>query len=258
MRYPVSVVGSVARPESSNPRRPGRPGPADAQPSRVQEVASRTTNAVVLAVIEGAAHAINFSHPGELANVIRLFMADQPIVDDPELTRPGHRVRDPSRRTCQPRKPTDKLWSVRLEDRFGCWRGPDDQHIERNEDDGPDGRDRQPQEVEETVEYGNDDAHQVGPGLADEDEDPDGDEGRTQQQVNPSPGRCVELIDVAHPDEERVVDNAAMPVRAWASPDIINIAAAKTLTPTAIGLRCALRPRSTITAPLFERNAPEP
>jgi hypothetical protein len=38
----------------------------------------------VLVVIEGAAHAINFSHPGELANVIRLFMADQPIVDDPE------------------------------------------------------------------------------------------------------------------------------------------------------------------------------
>ena len=34
-------------------------------------------------VIDGAAHAINFSHPGELANVIRLFMSDQPIVDDP-------------------------------------------------------------------------------------------------------------------------------------------------------------------------------
>ena len=49
--------------ESSNPRCPGRPGPADASPSRVQEVASRTTNAVVLAVIEGAA-AINFSHRG--------------------------------------------------------------------------------------------------------------------------------------------------------------------------------------------------
>jgi hypothetical protein len=39
----------------------------------------------VLVVIEGAAHAINFSHLGELANVIRLFMADQPIVDDPEF-----------------------------------------------------------------------------------------------------------------------------------------------------------------------------
>ena len=39
-------------------------------------------------MIEGAAHAINFSHPGELAHVIRLFMADQPIVDDPDS--PGH------------------------------------------------------------------------------------------------------------------------------------------------------------------------
>jgi hypothetical protein len=40
---------------------------------------------VLVVMIEGAAHAINFSHPGELAHVIRLFMADQPIVDDPAL-----------------------------------------------------------------------------------------------------------------------------------------------------------------------------
>ena len=33
-------------------------------------------------IIEGAVHAVNFSHPDELANVIRLFMADQPVVDD--------------------------------------------------------------------------------------------------------------------------------------------------------------------------------
>ena len=62
----------------------GSRDPLMPSPSRVQEVASRTANSVVLAVIEGAAHAINFSHPGELANVIRLFMADQPIVDDPD------------------------------------------------------------------------------------------------------------------------------------------------------------------------------
>ena len=43
---------------------------------------------MLLVVIQGAAHAINFSHPGELANVIRQFMADQPIVDDPDS--PGH------------------------------------------------------------------------------------------------------------------------------------------------------------------------
>ncbi len=51
--------------------------------TRVREVASQTKNSVLVVVIEGAAHAINFSHPGELANVIRLFMADQPIIDDP-------------------------------------------------------------------------------------------------------------------------------------------------------------------------------
>lgn len=53
-------------------------------PARVKEVVRQFENHVLLAVIEGAAHAINFSHPGELANLIRLFMADRPIVDDPD------------------------------------------------------------------------------------------------------------------------------------------------------------------------------
>ncbi|MHA7282854.1 alpha/beta fold hydrolase [Arthrobacter sp. TMS2-4] len=57
-------------------------------PARVREVASRTDNHVLMVIIEGAAHAINFSNPGELAHVIRQFMADQPIVDDPD--EPGH------------------------------------------------------------------------------------------------------------------------------------------------------------------------
>ena len=47
------------------------------------EVAARTRHHAVLVVIHGAAHAINFSHAAELANVIRQFMDDQPIVDDP-------------------------------------------------------------------------------------------------------------------------------------------------------------------------------
>jgi pimeloyl-ACP methyl ester carboxylesterase len=64
-------------------RDPLMPGPA-----RVQEVASQTDNHVLLVKIEDAAHAINFSHPGELAHLIRLFMADQAIVDDPDS--PGH------------------------------------------------------------------------------------------------------------------------------------------------------------------------
>jgi pimeloyl-ACP methyl ester carboxylesterase len=60
-------------------RDPLMPGPA-----RVHEVASSTDNHVLLVKIEGAAHAINFSHPGELSHLIRLFMADLPIVDDPD------------------------------------------------------------------------------------------------------------------------------------------------------------------------------
>ncbi|WP_336603833.1 alpha/beta hydrolase [Agromyces seonyuensis] len=60
-------------------RDPLMPGPA-----RVQEVASQTENHVLVVRIEGAAHAINFSHPGELAHLVRLFMADRPIVDDPD------------------------------------------------------------------------------------------------------------------------------------------------------------------------------
>jgi pimeloyl-ACP methyl ester carboxylesterase len=61
----------------------GSRDPLMPSPERIQEVASQTDNSVLLVVLEGAAHAINFSHPGELANVIRLFMADKPIVDDP-------------------------------------------------------------------------------------------------------------------------------------------------------------------------------
>ncbi|MCS5733891.1 alpha/beta fold hydrolase [Herbiconiux daphne] len=60
-------------------RDPLMPGPA-----RIREVARQSENHVLVVVIDGAAHAINFSNPGELANVIRQFMADKPIVDDPD------------------------------------------------------------------------------------------------------------------------------------------------------------------------------
>jgi pimeloyl-ACP methyl ester carboxylesterase len=56
--------------------------------ARVRDVAQQTDNHVLVVVIDGAAHAINFSHPGELSNVIRSFMADKPISDDPDS--PGH------------------------------------------------------------------------------------------------------------------------------------------------------------------------
>ncbi|GAA2039345.1 alpha/beta fold hydrolase [Terrabacter terrae] len=62
----------------------GSEDPLMPAPPRVKEVASRFETRVVLVVIDGAAHAVNFSHPGELANVTRRFMADLPIEDDPE------------------------------------------------------------------------------------------------------------------------------------------------------------------------------
>ena len=40
---------------------------------------------VTALTIEGAAHAVNFSHPEQLANVVRSWMADRPIVDDPTV-----------------------------------------------------------------------------------------------------------------------------------------------------------------------------
>ena len=49
--------------------------------ARVQEVASQSDSHVLIVTMETAAHAINFSHPEELAHVIRLFMDDKPIVD---------------------------------------------------------------------------------------------------------------------------------------------------------------------------------
>lgn len=55
---------------------------------RVDEIASQTDSHVLVVLLEGAAHAINFSHPDQLAHAIRLFMDDQPIVNDPQWS--GH------------------------------------------------------------------------------------------------------------------------------------------------------------------------
>ncbi len=51
---------------------------------RVNEIASQTDTHVLVVLLEGAAHAINFSHPEELAHIIRLFMDDLPIVSNPD------------------------------------------------------------------------------------------------------------------------------------------------------------------------------
>jgi pimeloyl-ACP methyl ester carboxylesterase len=62
----------------------GRSDPLMPGPERVRAVAERTANSVLLVVIEGAAHAINFSHPGELSHVISSWLDGVEIVDDPD------------------------------------------------------------------------------------------------------------------------------------------------------------------------------
>jgi pimeloyl-ACP methyl ester carboxylesterase len=51
---------------------------------RVAEVAREVPGHVTVVRITGAAHAVNFSHPGELAHVIRSWLDGVEIVDDPE------------------------------------------------------------------------------------------------------------------------------------------------------------------------------
>ena len=65
----------------------GSRDPLMPSPRRVQEVGRRAPRHVTVVLIEGAAHAVNFSHPGELAHVIGSWLEDREIVDDP--TQPG-------------------------------------------------------------------------------------------------------------------------------------------------------------------------
>lgn len=51
---------------------------------RVREVARSVPGHVTVVRITGAAHAVNFSHPGELAHVIRSWLDGVTIVDDPD------------------------------------------------------------------------------------------------------------------------------------------------------------------------------
>jgi pimeloyl-ACP methyl ester carboxylesterase len=51
---------------------------------RVREIARLAPAHVTLAVIEGAAHAMNWSHPGELAHVVSSWLDGKEIVDNPD------------------------------------------------------------------------------------------------------------------------------------------------------------------------------
>ena len=53
-------------------------------PWRVREVGRLAPSHLTIAVIEGAAHAMNFSHPGELAHVIDSWLEGREITDNPE------------------------------------------------------------------------------------------------------------------------------------------------------------------------------
>jgi pimeloyl-ACP methyl ester carboxylesterase len=57
--------------------------------ARVKEISASLPHVTAVS-IDGAAHAINFSHPGQLANVVSAFLEGRPITDDP--SQPG-RVR---------------------------------------------------------------------------------------------------------------------------------------------------------------------
>ena len=53
-------------------------------PQRVREVSRSVRPDTTVALIEGAAHSVNFSHPGELAHVISSWLDGVDIVDDPD------------------------------------------------------------------------------------------------------------------------------------------------------------------------------
>ena len=53
-------------------------------PWRVREVGRLAPPHLTIAVIEGTAHAMNFSHPGELAHVIGSWLDGREITDDPD------------------------------------------------------------------------------------------------------------------------------------------------------------------------------
>jgi len=61
----------------------GSRDPLMPSPARVREVGRLAGDVTTVALIEGAAHAINFSHPGELAHVIGSWLDGIEIVDDP-------------------------------------------------------------------------------------------------------------------------------------------------------------------------------
>ncbi|MEP6630133.1 MAG: alpha/beta hydrolase [Lapillicoccus sp.] len=51
-------------------------------PLRLRRVVSESRSRALVIVVEGAAHAVNYSHPDELAHLVRLFVSGDPVGDD--------------------------------------------------------------------------------------------------------------------------------------------------------------------------------
>jgi len=62
----------------------GTRDPLMPHPRRIREIASLAPPNLTLAVIEGAAHAMNFSHAEELAHVVSCWLDGEEITDDPD------------------------------------------------------------------------------------------------------------------------------------------------------------------------------
>lgn len=62
----------------------GSRDPLMPHPRRIREIARLAPPFLTLAVIEGAAHAVNFSHAEELAHVVSCWLDGEEITDDPE------------------------------------------------------------------------------------------------------------------------------------------------------------------------------
>ncbi|PJI91118.1 alpha/beta fold hydrolase [Luteimicrobium subarcticum] len=62
----------------------GSRDPLMPRPPRVREISRLAPSHATVVLIEGAAHAVNFSHPGELAHVVGSWLDGVPITDDPD------------------------------------------------------------------------------------------------------------------------------------------------------------------------------
>lgn len=67
-------------------------------PFRLERVVRESRSDALVVVVEGAAHAVNFSHPEELARLIRLFVAGDPVGDEtPGVARTYELLKDGAR-----------------------------------------------------------------------------------------------------------------------------------------------------------------